>query len=286
MKDILTDKTQSDGPLKRDLFAIIASIAVALPILILWHSKNSEFPHGDAGNYTAVAFQIYKAFGSGILEGLKELYISRTWQTILVPQFAVPAFFFSSGKVLPAMIGYSIAVHSAFAIAIYALSRCFLRRLDSILVVSILLNLPSVLHSSRWLNSEGVFFLFVTCCWAALLRSRAFHERSMTVMAGVFLGLASCVRPAESAIILGVPLLVFVAHSIRTGRVHWIDLPYSALPLITLILSVCWNFLRPPSWWGGALLNSLSGALLDGSSTLISKSLDSRVTHQTFHYFF
>ena len=205
--------------IKKEFMGLLASILVALPLLAVWHFLNKGYPGGDEAAYTIVAEVIYRSFNSeGFLSGVHHFYTGHVGKPTLSPQLLVPALFFFSGRILPALVFYSIALQSMLACTVYALSRCFLRRIDSVLVVAIVLNLPWVSFSSRWPNTEAPYFVFCIATWAFLLRSDHFSKRVLTVLAAFFSGLALCVRPAEGLIDIGVPVLLWVAWMFRVGR--------------------------------------------------------------------
>lgn len=198
----------------REAIALVSSITAATLVVICWHSMNRAFPNGDDAEYLWASLSMFRRFvHEGFSSGLHGLYEFRLWKPILHPVLMVPALFLARGRILLAQTIGALYLYSALAAAVYAVSRRFLSRVDSVIATAVLLNLQWMMLPAHAVKSELSYALFFFATWAFLFWSKGLTKAPMALSGAICLGLASCIRPAESALFFGISIPVFLFAS-------------------------------------------------------------------------
>src|SRR5258705_12997305 len=108
-------------------FAIFFALIIPLLIPIAWHTNNKVLPKWDAADYLQTSYNIYESFhNSGIIEGLRNVYLNRGWRPILFPVFTVPALLITNGDLLTSVAITLILIHLVLLVYIFLLAREYL----------------------------------------------------------------------------------------------------------------------------------------------------------------
>lgn len=199
---------------KKSLLTYGPFLLVILPVLTisLWHIHNQGWPSYDAAEYMKTAYQQYLAFRDGSLsDGFKSLYQVRGWRPILFPVFATPFLLLFKGNILAATASTMIICFLICQIYLYAIARLYLDSLRASLVAAFVGSCPMNIYLGTILYSETVWLALFAGFIFHLLKSDNFHKSFHATVAGILLGLAALVRPAETAAIVILPLIGMVA---------------------------------------------------------------------------
>ena len=206
----------------RELLAAVSAVLAATLVVACWHHLNRTFPNGDEAEYMWASLGMYRRFvQEGLSSGLHGLYELRLWKPILHPALLVPALFLAGGRVLTAQAIGALYLYSTLALAVYAVSRRFLSRVDSVIVSALLLNLQWMMLPAHAVKSELSFVTFFFATWAFLLWSDGFSKFLPTISGAVCLGLSACIRPAESAVLFAImipPFFFFSRSSVDRSK--------------------------------------------------------------------
>src|SRR5262245_66571021 len=95
-----SDLTDAEADLRgADLYAVLLLAALVFITIFPWHAVNQRLPFWDAANFVSTSQKIADAFDTGVLTGLRALYLERWWRPILFPTVAAPFFLLSGGQI-------------------------------------------------------------------------------------------------------------------------------------------------------------------------------------------
>lgn len=155
--------------IREEILAGFAAVSLAMTPVACFHWGSQAYPNGDEAEYMWVGLTIYHRFlSSGFFAGLNALYTFRSWKPILHPILSVPAFFISGGHVMPAQVITMMILYALFCTALYALSRVYLGKIDSVLSTATLACIPWMTARGYFFNSELPFAVSFVGAWAAL----------------------------------------------------------------------------------------------------------------------
>ncbi len=224
---------------RRELPSLFAALLVGVSPVLFYHLLSQEYPSGDDAGYLRLPLSIYRKFiTDGFLSGAKAVYALRDWKPILHPILALPAYFLTRGRVLPAQAMTMVGLYILFVSGAYALARAYLGKLDSVLAASLLAVIPWVSLRGHFLNSELPFVVFMLGSCAALLHSDYLSRKWPSVIAAVSLGLAICSRPIETILAAGILFSGFAGFMHRSGKLSVREIWGSALMLLPALLPI------------------------------------------------
>ena len=203
--------------MKKSFSSYASILFVILPVIIslAWHINNQGWPNDDAAEYMKTAYHQYLVFQDGsLLDGFRALYQIRNWRPTLFPAVATPFLLLFKGNVLAAKGAALITCFLVCQIYIYAIARRYLDSLRASLVAASVGSCTANIFSSLVFFSEIAWLAFFTGFVFHLLKSEFFRKRIQAAIAGIFLGLAALVRPAETAIIAILPLIGMIAMAL------------------------------------------------------------------------
>jgi len=204
---------QAIGALREFFWAL--PILAAFLLILGWHVRNAGWPTDDAANYMATAYQEYLAFKlEGFWSGLGSLIALRGWRPIFFPPLAVPFLGISSGNIVTAMGLTLLTGYLGFVLYVFAITRRFLSRPYAVAATVSVTTLPPFATYALVFFSE-IWWLFFSVAWLYhIIASRALQDSRHASLAGLFLGFAFMIRPAETAAIAALPVIYFLAKSI------------------------------------------------------------------------
>lgn len=203
--------------MKRKLLSIFAILLTIFPvcIVLLWHIHNHGLPNDDAAQYMATAYQQYSVFKSGSFsDGLQALYQIRGWRPTLFPLLATPFLCFFGGNVIAAAGVALILCFLMCQLYFYAIARHYLDSLRAALVAAFVGSCPLMLYYSTVFFSEIAWLAFFAGFVFHYLKSDNFYRPFHAAIAGIMLGLATLVRPAETFIMTILPLAAIITSAL------------------------------------------------------------------------
>ena len=193
-------------------------LAIALVLTFAWHSTNQVIPIWDGANFIVNAQKIAKSFDESLGEGLWSLYSVRGWRPIIFPAVTSPAFLMEIDLRHQIMMA-QLVTYGTFALFIY---KIFLLNhkpshsaLGSLLICTtnwIIAFAWNFYSELLWLTAATGFLLFFSKILIGSPRQRN------VALAGVFLGIASCVRPVETIALAAMPLLCLCIIECRRSQ--------------------------------------------------------------------
>jgi len=188
-------------------FGSILLVILPLVITFLWHLHNQGWPNDDAADYMKTAYQQYLAFHDGsLLDGLKSLYQIRGWRPILFPSLATPFLLLFKGNVLAAAGATLLICFLVCQIYIYCIARLYLSSFRAALVAAFVGTCSVNIFYSLVFFSEMAWLAFFAGFVFHLLKSKYFYNYNQAGIAGILLGLAALIRPAETLALAIIPL--------------------------------------------------------------------------------
>lgn len=200
--------------MKKTFLSCVSIFLVVSPVILifLWHFYNLGWPNDDAAQYMKTAYEQYLTFQNGSLsDGLKALYQIRGWRPILFPVLATPSLLLFKGNILAATGTTLVICVLVCQIYIYAIARRYLDSFRASLAAAFVGSSPAIMLSGRVFFSEIAWLAFFAGFVFHLLESEDFRKPLQATVAGIFLGLAALVRPAETTAIVIVPLIGMIA---------------------------------------------------------------------------
>jgi hypothetical protein len=218
----------------------LSNVAIVLtlsPVLfaLVWHVKNLGWPNDDAANYLLTAYQQYSAFQNGsIFDGLQAMYQIRGWRPIFFPLVATPFLLLSNGSVLAAVAGALIMCFLVFQIYLYAIARRYLDPLRASLTAAFVGSSQAIAIYSTVFFSEMAWLAFYAGFIFHILESCKFQKHSHAGIAGIFLGFALIIRPAETLLITTIPVLSLLCMAAIQDRLL---IPYIVRIVVFILLN-------------------------------------------------
>jgi len=200
--------------IEKTFLSCVSIFLVVSPVILifLWHFYNLGWPNDDAAQYMKTAYEQYLTFQNGSLsDGLKALYQIRGWRPILFPVLATPSLLLFKGNILAATGTTLVICVLVCQIYIYAIARRYLDSISGIISRRICRLLSGNYVIRQGLFSEIAWLAFFAGFVFHLLESEDFRKPLQATVAGIFLGLAALVRPAETTAIVIVPLIGMIA---------------------------------------------------------------------------
>lgn len=209
-------------PLRKYFSSYVAIILTISPVFLalVWHINNHGWPSDDPANYMMTAYQQYRAFQDGtLLDGLQAMYQIRGWRPILFPVLATPFLWLFRGDVLAATGVTLVLCFLVCQIYIYAIARRYLDPLRAAAAAAFV-------GSGTIVASQALIF-FSEIAWLALfggfvfhvLESQEFRRPWHAAIAGIYLGIATTVRPAETVVVILVPFAILFALAIARASI-------------------------------------------------------------------
>lgn len=194
-------------------------------IALVWHVNHQAWPNDDAANYLSTAYEQYLHFKNGTLgDGLAALYQVRGWRPILFPVLAVPFLWIFNGNVIAAVASVLLCAYVGWLVYFYRIARRYISSFRSAIAATIVGSLFPYYSFSTVFFSELTWLFFISGSVYHCLTSENFKGRYHALFAGVFLGLATLIRPAETVIIAVIPLALIVAETWRQQIVSTKDI--------------------------------------------------------------
>lgn len=222
---------------KNRILRSLPAFLVFLPVFIalVWHINNRAWPSDDAANYMTTAYQQYRVLQTGsLLDFIRSLYEIRGWRPTIFPVLATPFLWLFNGNILASAACVLILSFLVWQIYAYYIARRFLDPIRAAVVASFV-------GSSTAVASQSLVF-FSEIVWLALFGGFVFHvlesQESQSpyhaAISGIYLGLSTTIRPAETFAILIFPFLIFIGIAIAHKRIG----ARTAISTIVLICSM------------------------------------------------
>lgn len=234
----------------------LVAIGIPLAISLIIQIRTLVYPQYDEAEYVKLALAHTKVFLSdGVIAGLKEMYWHRLWKPIFHANWAVLPMVFSGGNpLLGAMITQ--------VIIFFALLGFTFRTAAIFLNPWMACALTLMIGLNHWLLDSSLSFgaqmSFLTL-WAATvyfgLRWWSTPNYKWATWAGIFFGLASVVRPIESALIAAIPCLYLCFLAYKDQRLRK---SFAWFLVVSVGLATAWFFNHLPELWKWAVSCSQS----------------------------
>src|ERR1700688_2901833 len=219
---------------RETLYEVLLLVALVTIILLPWHAQSHRVPFWDEAAYVETAQNILASFKDGCWEGLKGIYQVRGWRPIIFPAVFSAFLAIAQGKII---LGVGLAqwfTLSLVAVYTYLLMREILPGPRALVGAGFVVTTPWILNFSYVLFSE-LFWLattvaFVFHMFAASNRRPVAH----LAIAGIWLGLMGATRPAETVLIMALPILARLFVEWRERKVPVMDVAIFALQALLL----------------------------------------------------
>lgn len=204
------------------ILSIVATVLMLSPVIIaaVWNINNHGWPNDDAANYMSTAYQQYQAFKTGsLIDAIRSLYEVRGWRPILFPALATPFLWLFRGDIVASVAYTLVSCLIIWQVYAYAIARRFLDPLRAAVAAAFV-------GSGTIVASQALIF-FSEIAWLALfggfvfhvLESQEFRRPWHAAIAGIYLGIATTVRPAETVVVILVPFAILLALAIARASI-------------------------------------------------------------------
>jgi hypothetical protein len=231
----------------KQLRGFFVAVGVLSPffLAIYWHSVNWSYPAVDDSVYFELSQRIFLVFKkSGVWEGLKAIYLVRTWKPIMHPILAVPVLLLTHGNVLASIAIVCTFFYLVYLLYIFSILRLWLKAELAALGTFFVGCLSWILVNSFTFNSEIVMMACMTAGLYHLLRARDFNSRNHIRLFGIWFGVGLCMRPVEVFIFFFTPLVFSLVGRIRSQKIKRKDFSF----LVWAIgIPAVWYFQTIPS---------------------------------------
>ena len=192
------------------LWTLAVFLLTSLPCFFLdyvWYRTNQGYPRDDSSEYAARALEIYSLLTTqGIRSALSFAWFAHGTKPTLLPVLNLPFLALTGGQTNAAVM------LSAFFFLMVLLSHVFLIFLEFLPIASATLALlvfemlPWVVGNSYRTMPYLPFAAFSVAAVFYFLKSNHFRILRFSILFGVCLGIATCIRPVEAVILFGVPI--------------------------------------------------------------------------------
>lgn len=221
-----------------DFYHLLFLGAVVFILVFPWHAVNQRLPIWDAADFVLNAQKIVERFDSGLLAGLKGVYLERGWRPIIFPALATPFFVLSEGQIL-------LAVGLTQFASIWLLTAYVFGFLRTTLSPARSMAGALLIVSMQWIvDFSNVFYSELT--WLGATAGTFFHATSAyklnslrhLLAGGFWLGLMVALRPAETVILSMVPAAALILREWKRGIVRIREIGMFVAHLVLVLLAV------------------------------------------------
>jgi hypothetical protein len=186
--------------------ALIVLAVVALEVFP-WHLAHKHVPEWDSAGFVLVAQKMAASFDSGLLSGLRAMYVERLWRPIIFPSFVAPFFLLTSGDIRASVTLGLFASTLVAALYVYFFLRDLVGWLRAAVGTIFVITLAIVANYAHMHFFAEPFWLAATAGTVFhLFRGYTARSRGQFIGAGVCLGLMFAVRPAETIVLAALPV--------------------------------------------------------------------------------
>jgi len=197
--------------------------AVLGGLILPWHAVNAQVPIWDGANFVENVLKILERFDTGFVAGLRGVYEVRGWRPISFPAFCVPFFAVAGGRIIPGVGLSLLAAALLVATYVFRLLCTHLSVTRAVLGTLVVCTLPWVGKYTTSFMSE-LLWLGMTMGWLFhLLEGFRTGRARHFVLAGLWLGGMSTVRPIETALSCALPVLASLLIGARKRMVTLAD---------------------------------------------------------------
>ena len=202
--------------------------------------SNMSYPRSDAADFGEVTQRIWLSYkNGGVIEFIKSFYFDRTWKPIFHPALGALFFLGANGSVLAGIHAYNLFVIAIWLWGVYGMAKLFLEKELALLLVAMVSVQPWMFQITDLYTAESLYgatlFIFL---WRLVETYRNSTEKN-AFYTGLALAFAFLARPAETFMLAAVPLIVWMIHIYRDGRLGLRDFILSLLePLLFLTLVI------------------------------------------------
>lgn len=214
-------KVSQARKMKRITLTSVPIFLTLSPVLfaLIWHIRNLGWPNDDPANYMLTAYQQYSAFRNGsIVDGLQAMYRTRGWRPTVFPLVATPFLLLSNGSVLIAVASALVLCFLVVQGYLYAIARRYLDPLRASLIAAFVGSSQAIAIYSTIFFSEMAWLAVYAGFVFHVLESSKFERPSHASIAGLFLGCALIIRPAETLLITTIPVLSLLYLAVRQDQ--------------------------------------------------------------------
>jgi hypothetical protein len=204
--------------------ALIVVAVVALEVFP-WHFAHKHVPEWDSAGFVLVAQKIAASFDSGLLSGLRAMYVERLWRPIIFPSFAAPFFLLTSGDILASVTLGLFTSTLVAALYVYFLLRDLVGWLRAAVGTTFVITLAIIANYAHMHFFAEPFWLAATAGTVFhLFRGYTARSRGHFIGAGVCLGVMFAVRPAETIVLAALPVCALLLWGYSSGALTAGDL--------------------------------------------------------------
>jgi hypothetical protein len=235
---------------------LLFTLILPLSFLYSWKSIDNLYPKHDEGFYFSLTQELYLNFKNKPLsEAVGQLYFHKNLKPILHPVLAVPILHITNGDSRSAIALYTGLVYAALlAISFLFLNRHLKAEAATLGTLNIAF-MPWVFGLSSTFNSELTFVTAAAGFFYTVYDQFDFQNVKKCLAAAICLSLMACLRPVETALIGGAPMLIFVIYNFIKKEISKLDL-ISLLIWILIFISTIIPpyFLKNRNWTKAELL--------------------------------
>ena len=196
-------------------------LLIAPLIAILWHSNNNMPTLADGATYLNDAVYVANFWLDGNISKFLETYFSyRGWRPTSFPSFISPFLVVSEGNILFASSLTHILFTSLSTFFIYKILRLNREVIESAIIAAFLSLSVSVFFGGLGvpLFSEIGLVPFILGTLYYLISSEYFTKKKESLLFALMFFLAFSIRPAQSLMILILPILLYFVYSISKNK--------------------------------------------------------------------
>ncbi len=196
-------------------------LLIAPIIAILWHGNNNIPTFADGATYLQDAVYVANFWLDGNISKFLETYFSyRGWRPTSFPSFISPFLVISDGNILLASSLTHLLFTSLSTFFIYRILRLNLEVIESAIISAFLSLSVSVFFGglSVPLFAEIGFVPFILGTLYYLISSEYFTKKKESFLFTFMFFLAFSIRPAQSLMILLLPLIFYFAYSYSKNK--------------------------------------------------------------------
>lgn len=233
---------------KVDYLFLPLVISIYTFLIFLWHHYNHALPQSDAITYLSDGFYHYRSFyEQGFIKGLIGLYLERGWRPQIFPVFSVPFLILFGSNPFNAVIGVSLLFGALLISYLYLILRISLTPIYAATLAFFIATHPFIFQYNLIFFSEVSYLPLLLATFYHLLKSEFFINRRQSLLAGIFAGFVTYIRPAEAIIFLPIALAPFIFIALRRKNFALKEVAISTnIALATGVILFYTTYLLPP----------------------------------------
>jgi 4-amino-4-deoxy-L-arabinose transferase-like glycosyltransferase len=209
----------------KKLLLLFFTLIIPLSFLYCWKLKNNQYPKNDESFYFGLTQKLYVEFNhKSTAEAIQNVYYFKNFKPILHPILAIPVLALTDGDARLTIAIYTSIIYTILLLICYLFLSRHLKQTAAAIGTIFIAFIPWIFGLQASFNSEITFVTATLGLFYSVYDQTNFKNLKNSLLAGASLSLMICLRPVETAMIGGLPVIIFIIYNYIKKEVSFNDL--------------------------------------------------------------